>query len=87
MDLAIHIITACCMVGAGVALVFLYRLVYQLEIIIYRMDKRINEIKKMNEEQMVKSFASGFEPVQTTLTFQLVDEKYEPLDFPNDRKE
>lgn len=45
MDLAIHIITACCMVGAGVALVFLYRLVYQLEIIIERMNKRVDEMK------------------------------------------
>ena len=56
MDLAIHIITACCMVGAGVALVFLYRLVYQLEIIIERMNRRIDAMKdnEGNLEDLVK---------------------------------
>lgn len=49
MDLAIHIITAACMVGAGVALVFLYKLVYQLEVIIERMNRRIDAMKDYEE--------------------------------------
>lgn len=49
MDLAIHIITAACMVGAGVALVFLYKLVFQLEIIIERMNRRIDAMKDYEE--------------------------------------
>ena len=49
MDLAIHILTAACLVGAGVALVFLYKLVYQLEIIIERMNRRIDAMKDYEE--------------------------------------
>ena len=49
MDLAIHILTAACMVGAGVALVFLYKLVYQLEMIIERMNRRIDAMKDYEE--------------------------------------
>lgn len=49
MDLAIHILTAACMVGAGVALVFLYKLVYQLEVIIERMNRRIDAMKDYEE--------------------------------------
>lgn len=49
MDLAIHILTACVMVGAGVALVFLYKLVYQLEVIIERMNRRIDAMKDYEE--------------------------------------
>lgn len=49
MDLAIHILTAACMFGAGVALVFLYKLVYQLEVIIERMNRRIDAMKDYEE--------------------------------------
>lgn len=49
MDLAIHILTASCMVGAGVALVFLYKLVYQFEVIIERMNRRIDAMKDYEE--------------------------------------
>ena len=49
MDLAIHILTAACMVGVGVALVFLYKLVYQLEGIIERMNRRIDAMKDYEE--------------------------------------
>lgn len=49
MDLAIHILTAACMVGAGVALVFAYKLVYQLEVIIERMNRRIDAMKDYEE--------------------------------------
>ena len=84
MNLAIHIILALSVVALAVCLFIVVKIVGDLESIIYRMDRRIDEIKKMNEEQMVKSFASGFEPVRTTMTFQLVDEKDDPLDFPND---
>lgn len=49
MDLAIHILTAACMVGAGVVLVFVYKLVYQLEVIIERMNRRIDAMKDYEE--------------------------------------
>lgn len=49
MDLAIHILTAACMVGAGVALVLVYKLVYQLEVIIERMNRRIDAMKDYEE--------------------------------------
>ena len=52
MDLAIHILTAACMVGAGVALVFAYKLVYQLEVIIERMNRRIDAMKDYEETFM-----------------------------------
>lgn len=84
MNLAIHIILAFSVVALAMCLFIIVKIVGDLESIIYRMDKRINEIKKMNEEQMVKSFASSFEPARTTMTFQLVGEKEDPLDFPND---
>ena len=51
MDLAIHIITAACMVGAGLALLFLYKLVYQLEVIIERMNRRIDAMKDYEESR------------------------------------
>ena len=49
MDLAIHILTAACMVGAGAVLVFVYKLVYQLEVIIERMNRRIDAMKDYEE--------------------------------------
>ena len=98
MDLAIHIITAACMVGAGVALVFLYKLIYQLEIIIERMNKRVDEMKAygQNLEDLIKELRP--KPVKIELNTEAIKKATnklieslnklnvvddKPLDFPN----
>lgn len=97
MDLAIHILTAACMVGAGVALVFVYKLVYQLEVIIERMNRRIDAMKDYEETlgDLVKRLeATQPRPIRFELNRDALKKAIEdqftklsvadkPLDFPN----
>lgn len=91
MDLAIHILIAATMVGSGVALVFLYRLVYQLEIVIERMNKRVDEMKAYGQNledlinelrpKSVKIEIDTNKIIESLNKLNVVDDK--PLDFPN----
>ena len=86
------------MVGAGVALVFLYKLIYQLEIIIERMNKRVDEMKAygQNLEDLIKELRP--KPVKIELNTEAIKKATnklieslnklnvvddKPLDFPN----
>ena len=85
MELAIVILQAASLVFLGFAIVVQVRNINRLNAQVDRLNRLAAHIERKEMEREMRSICEGFEPTQTTLTFQLVNEDEAPLDFPNDR--